>query len=130
MTVFAQTTEFTYQGKLNNGGTTAAGNFDMQFRLFDNPNAGQGTQQGATFTNPSVPATNGIFTVQLDFGSLVFAAGADLYLEISLRPAGNAGGYQSLVPRQRLTSAPYAIRALSAFTRVCGKKYIINYGLN
>lgn len=114
VTINAQTTAFTYQGKLTDGAAAASGNYDMQFRLFDNPNAGQGTQQGVTFTNASVPATNGIFTVQLDFGSAVFAAGADLYLEISLRPAGSAGGYTNLAPRQRLTSAPYAIRALSA----------------
>lgn len=112
--VSAQTTQFTYQGKLTDGGNPATANYDMQFRLFDNPTAGQGTQQGATVTNSSVPATNGIFTVVLDFGSQVFATGADLYLEISVRPAGSAGGYASLAPRQKITSAPYAIRALGA----------------
>ncbi len=114
VSVAAQATAFTYQGKLNDTNSPANASYDMQFRLFDNPNAGQGTQAGATFANPSVTATNGIFTVQLDFGSTVFAAGADLYLEISLRLAGSSGGYTSLAPRQRLTSAPYAIRALKA----------------
>lgn len=115
-TAAAQTTTFTYQGKLSSGGNPATANYDMQFRLFDNPNAGQGTQQGATFTNPSVAATNGIFTVQLDFGAAVFATGADLYLEISVRLAGSTGGYTSLAPRQRITSAPYAIHSLEATT--------------
>lgn len=40
----AQTTAFTYQGKLTDSGTPASGTYDMQFKLFDNPNAGQGTQ--------------------------------------------------------------------------------------
>ena len=110
----AQTTAFTYQGKLTESGLPPTAIYDMQFRLFDIPTAGLGTQQGATVTNPSVQATGGIFTAQLDFGAAVFAAGADLYLEISIRPAGSAGGYSSLAPRQRLTSAPYAIRAVNA----------------
>ena len=112
--VFAQTTDFTYQGKLSDGGNPANANYDMQFRLFDNPNAGQGTQQGATITNPSVTATSGVFSVQLNFGAAVFSSGADLYLELSVRPAGSNGGYTGLAPRQRIASVPYAIRSLSS----------------
>ena len=112
--VFAQTTDFTYQGKLNDGGNPANAIYDMQFRLFDLAGAGQGTQQGATITNPTVTVTNGNFAVSLDFGAAVFASGADRFLEISLRPAGNTGGYTSLAPRQKLTSAPYSVRSISA----------------
>lgn len=114
--ISAQTTAFTYQGKLNNGASPAAGNFDMQFRLFDDPDAGEGTQQGATVSKPAVATSNGVFSVQLDFGSAVFAAGADLYLEISLRSAGSSGGYTGLAPRQKFTSAPYSIKSKSADT--------------
>src|SRR5437868_1744111 len=32
---FAQTTSFTYQGRLTDGGTAANGNYDLQFVLFD-----------------------------------------------------------------------------------------------
>lgn len=113
---FAQTTEFTYQGKLNQNNTPATGNYDMQFRLWNDPNAGQGTQQGATVNKPNVAVTDGIFTVNLDFGTAVFASGADRFLEISVRPAGDTGGYTSLAPRQKLTSAPYAIRSKEAAT--------------
>ena len=115
-TISAQTTAFTYQGKLNNGSSPAAGNFDMQFRLFDDPDAGEGTQQGATVSKPAVATSNGVFSVQLDFGAEVFAAGADLYLEISLRSAGSSGGYTGLAPRQKITSAPYSIKSKSADT--------------
>ena len=112
--VFAQTTAFTYQGKLNDGGNPANAGYDMQFRLFDMAGAGQGTQQGATITNPTVVVTNGNFAVSLDFGSAVFASGADRFLEISLRPAGTTGGYTSLAPRQKLTSSPYSVRSVNA----------------
>lgn len=115
--VYGQTTAFTYQGRLTQSGASANASYDMQFRLFDVPASGSGTQQGPTLTfdgaggNPlPVVVTGGIFTVQLDFGSVVFATGSDLYLEVSLRPAGS-GGYTSLGPRQRVVSTPYAIRS-------------------
>jgi len=117
-TANAQTTSFTYQGKLTDSNVAATATYDMQFRLYDLPNAGQGTQLGATVVKPTVQATDGIFTTQLDFGAAVFAAGANVYLEISLRPAGNMGGYISLAPRQQITSAPYAIQSLNAMSAV------------
>ena len=46
--VSAQTTSFTYQGRLTDGGTAANGNYDLQFALFDNSSGG--TQIGATQT--------------------------------------------------------------------------------
>jgi hypothetical protein len=61
-----------------------------------------------------VTVTNGIFTVQLDFGSTPFM-GADRYLEIRVKKPSDAT-YTTLTPRQKLTSAPYAIRALVATT--------------
>lgn len=114
----AQTTEFTYQGRFTDSSQAQPtnGTYEMQFRLFDNPNAGQGMQQGATVTKPTVQVTNGIFTVGLDFGAGNFASGGNLYLELSVRPAGSQGGYSSLAPRQPITSAPYAVRSLNAAT--------------
>ena len=119
-TAIAQTTAFTYQGKLTDSGNLANAAYDMQFKLFDATT--NGNQIGATLTfdgnsgnPPSVSVTNGIFTVSLDFGS-VSLSGADRYLEIGLKPAGNPGGYQQLLPRQKLTSTPYAVQALKATT--------------
>lgn len=116
----AQTTEFTYQGKLTDSTVAQPtnGSYEMQFRLYDNPAAGQGNQQGLTLTKPAVQVVGGIFTVGLDFGALNFANGANLFLELSVRPAGNSGGYTSLAPRQQLTSAPYAIKSLSAASAI------------
>jgi len=107
----AQTSNFTYQGRLTLEGGPANGAYDMQFKLFDSDE----NQIGSTFTNPGVNVTNGIFAVQLDFGAAAFS-GAERYLEISVRPAGSADSYDTLLPRQLLTSAVYAIRAVSATT--------------
>jgi hypothetical protein len=39
-TAFAQTTAFTYQGRLTDAGNPASGNYDLQFKLFDAPSGG------------------------------------------------------------------------------------------
>lgn len=109
--VNAQTSAFTYQGKLSDGGNPASATYDMQFKLYDTPDVGTGTQQGATVTNSTVQVANGIFTVQLDYGAAVFN-GANRFLEIAVRPAGNPNPYTTLAPRQPITSTPYAIRSL------------------
>ena len=107
----AQTTAFTYQGKLTDAGQPANGNFDLQFKLFDAVSGG--TQQGGTLTNPTVAVSNGVFTVTLDFGANVFS-GAARFLEIAVRPAGSVNPYTVLAPRQPVQSTPYAIQTLHA----------------
>ncbi len=109
---FAQSSVFTYQGKLNESGTPASATYDMQFKLFDASSAGN--QIGVTQTKTNVTTTAGIFTVSLDFGAAAFD-GADKWLEISISPAGQ-NNYTTLAPRQKLDSAPYSIRASNATT--------------
>lgn len=109
--VWAQTTAFTYQGKLTDAGNPANGNYDLQFKLFDALAAG--TQQGATLVRNPVTVSAGVFTVTLDFGANVFS-GAARYLEIGVRPTGSASAYTILAPRQPITSSPYAIQTLNA----------------
>lgn len=109
--VLAQTTTFTYQGKLTDAGNPANGNYDLQFKLFDALSSG--TQQGATLVRNPVAASAGVFTVTLDFGANVFS-GAARFLEIGVRPAGSGNAYTVLVPRQPVTSSPYAIQTLNA----------------
>ena len=110
----AQTTVFTYQGKLNDNGNPASGPYDFQFKLFDTAVVGTGMQQGSTLSRSNVQVTAGIFTVQLDFGGAVFP-GTERYLEISVRPAGG-GAFTMLAPRQAVTSTPYALRSTTAGT--------------
>jgi hypothetical protein len=108
----AQTSGFTYQGRLSDSGNPANGSFDLQFRLFDTPGPGTGIQQGPTLVVNPVVVSAGIFTVILDFTVDVFT-GAGRYLEIGVRPAGTANAYAVLAPRQQVTSAPYAIETLN-----------------
>lgn len=107
----AQTTAFTYQGRLTDAGNPANGSYDLQCRLFDALNGG--TQQGASVALENVAVANGIFTVQLDFGAGAFP-GAARWLEIGVRPGTSTGAYTLLTPRQPITPAPYAMHSGAA----------------
>lgn len=109
-TVFAQTSRFTYQGRLTDGGTVANGNYDLQFALWDS--LSDGGQVGSTQTLNTVAVSNGVFAVSLDFGPNAFN-GANRFLEIRARPSGGAS-FTLLSPRQQITSTPYAVRSLNA----------------
>jgi len=113
-TARGQTTVFTYQGRLSDGGAPANGAYDLQFKLFDTASTGAGTQIGSTITNSALTVTGGVFTTQLDFGASAFP-GADRFLEISVRLAGS-GSFTVLSPRQPVIATPYAIRSTSAAT--------------
>lgn len=106
--VSAQTTEFTYQGRLTEGGQTTGGNYDFEFKLFDAEAGGTeiGTQQRL-----NVSVANGIFSVRLDFGANF--GGQPRFLEISVRPAGSGSDFTILTPRQPFASAPYSIKSLT-----------------
>jgi hypothetical protein len=110
----AQTTSFTFQGRLQDGGTSANGSYDFQFTLWDSLSGGAQQPQPSpvTVTKTNVPVTNGVFTVQLDFGASAFP-GADRFLETGVRLNGG-GTFTILAPRQPISSTPYAIRSASA----------------
>jgi len=105
-TAHAQGTAFTYQGRLDDGGSQANGSYDLTFALFDAVSGG--VQQGTTLTNAAIAVSNGLFTVTLDFGNQF--PGPDRWLEIGVRPNGG-GTFSMLAPRQPLTPTPYAVRA-------------------
>jgi hypothetical protein len=107
----AQTTAFTYQGKLGSGGAPANGDYQFEFKLFDSGLAGN--QIGTTQAVVAL-VQNGIFTTRLDFGAASFPADADRWLEISVRADASTNPYTVLSPRQQLNSVPYAIRSLRA----------------
>jgi hypothetical protein len=107
---FAQTTAFSYQGRLTDAGNPANGAFQMQFSLFDSLKSG--TQIGATLSDVAVTANQGIFGVKLDFGASALD-GTNRWLEIAVRR--NAGeSYTTLSPREQIASSPYSVRTLSA----------------
>ncbi len=99
-------TAFTYQGRLTDGGGPANGDYDFEFRLYD---ADSGVSQvGSTVTVGDVAVSDGLFTVQLDFGSSAFTGNAR-WLEIGVRAGSSSGAYTILAPRQPLTATPYAL---------------------
>ena len=85
--LFAQTTQITYQGSVKDGSSPANGNYDFEFLLFDAISGG--SQLGTTNSRNSVPVTDGIFSVNLDFGDQF--PGSNRFLEIRLRPTGGGG---------------------------------------
>ena len=103
---------FTYQGRLKDGGSPANDQYDFIFTLYDA--LGGGTQVGSPVTVTNQTVTEGLFTVQLDFGSGVFG-GEARWLEIAVRPAGG-GSYTTLDPRQPLTAVPYAMSLATGTT--------------
>ncbi len=112
----AQTSAFTYQGKLADSGNPASGQYDLQFKLFDTVTLGTGTQQGGTITVTSVTVAAGIFTVQLDFGSCPTCFdGSARFLEIAVKQTSGST-FTTLGPRQPVTSTPYAIKSQNAAT--------------
>ena len=96
-------TAFTYQGHLYDNNDVANDEYDFQFKLYD-ANVG-GSQVGSDVNVPDVDVIDGYFTVELDFGSSVFAGDAR-WLEIGVRPGAESGAYITLTPRQMLTPTP------------------------
>ena len=80
-------TEFTYQGRLTVGGAPANGTYDFEFKLFDAFSGG--SQVSKIVPQDDVTVSDGLFTVQLDFGN-VFDRTA-LYLEIGVSPGARPG---------------------------------------
>lgn len=105
--LLAQGTAFTYQGRLDDGGTPANGNYDFRFVIFDD--ASGGNQQGSTVVTNAIGVSNGVFTVTIDPGVGVFN-GLARWLEISVRPTGGVT-FTNVAPRQPITASPYAITA-------------------
>jgi trimeric autotransporter adhesin len=103
-------TAFTYQGRLVDAGSPAAGTYDLQFILMDA--ASGGSQVGAILTRDDVVVANGLFTVTLDFGTVF--AGSRRWLEVGVRPGSSTGAYTVVSPRQELTPSPNAAFSLSA----------------
>lgn len=97
-----QTTSFTYQGQLKQNGAPFSGTVNLQFRLWDDPIAG--TEVAPLVSRSGVPVVEGIFTVEIDFGSNFGTE--QRWIEVI------ANGLP-LSPRQPVTTAPMAIFALT-----------------
>ena len=110
LTAHAQTTAFSYQGRLSEAGNPVTGTRFFRFTLFDENGA---AIPGATL-DQTLTVTNGIFNTSLDFGAIAFP-GANRSLKISVKT--NAGdAYTDLSPRQEILAAPYSIKSKTADT--------------
>lgn len=102
----SQTTAFSYQGRLTDGGGLANGVYDFVLALADAPVAGSFT--GQPYSTNGVPVTNGIFTIQPDFGPGAIN-GQPRWLEIGVKTNGAPlPSLTMLSPRQPLLAAPLA----------------------
>ena len=109
----AQSTPFTYQGRLADDNGPINGSVDLLFRLLDaaDPNDLSTNILGSNQFQ-DVMLDDGVFTVTLDFQPFVFDGNA-YWLEIGVRPGGSQGGYTQLLPTQSIQPAPEAQVALS-----------------
>lgn len=97
-----QLPDFTYQGRLQQSGAPANGNFDLAFALYDQ--ASGGNQVGVTITQNDFPVVDGIFNVSLGFPGAF--TGTQLYLQVSVEGT-------PLLPRQAVATAPVSQFTLS-----------------
>ncbi len=108
VTTLAQTNEFTYQGKISVTGAPSA-NYDFEFNLCNDANCGSILD---TNSRLAVPVSDGVFTVKLNFAPGEFY-GSDRYLEIRVKRPSEMT-FTTLLPREKITSAPYSIQAAKA----------------
>jgi hypothetical protein len=109
----AQGTAFIYQGQLQNNGLMANGLYDFRFKLaVDSQGA---NDVGNPFLTNAIPVSNGLFNVDIDFGSGIFT-GTNLWLEVDVRTndPSNDQAYTTLTPLQVVAPSPYAILANTA----------------
>jgi hypothetical protein len=104
----------TYQGKILVGGASATTSLNMYFLLYDAPSGGNLLYTAAgTLGSPtsiSVTPNAGLFSVIFGEGGtntldpVIFKNNSDMYLEVQVET-------ETLTPRKRITSAPYAFNA-------------------
>ena len=111
VTLAAQSTAFTYQGRLNAGDSPANGIYEMYFTLYDAPT--NGNVVGTPATVAPLPVTNGLFGATLNFGASAFM-GADRWIEIAVTVFGSDQPVVTLIPRQPVMPVPYALHAANA----------------
>jgi hypothetical protein len=114
LSAYAQqsSTAFTYQGFLKDNNNPANAKYDLQFTLYDAPTGGNPI--GNPVVIDDLEITNGLFTVEIDFGINPFSSGQRRWIQIGIRPFNSTRPFIPLDPRIELTPVPYAIYAQKA----------------
>ena len=102
---------FTYQGQLRNAGQLVNGTVDVRFTLWDSDVGGTQIGNANSFTN--YPLTDGRFALGLNFGTGAFN-GDQRWVQVEFRNPAGTGQYLTLVPRDKILAAPYALYALNS----------------
>jgi hypothetical protein len=97
-------TAMSYQGQLQKSGGAYNGNCNFQFSLWDA--AAGGAQKGNTIAKTATTVTNGLFSVELDFGDQF--TGDARWLQTAVQCTGDAA-FITLTPRHTLNAVPYAL---------------------
>ncbi|MBL8896844.1 MAG: hypothetical protein JNM84_04420 [Planctomycetes bacterium] len=105
----AQTTAISYQGRLQIAGQPVNGAADLRFTLFSSLASPIPIGSTLTFVNQTV--VDGLVALELDFGADAWTSGLtpDRFLQVEVRAPAGAGSYVTLLPRQRVTAAPFSI---------------------
>ncbi|MCB0256194.1 MAG: hypothetical protein KDI55_20930, partial [Anaerolineae bacterium] len=106
-------TAFTYQGRLVDDGNPASGVYDFKFRLYDA--ASGGSLIGVAQSVDDLAVSDGLFTVDLDFGTGAFD-GQARWLEISVKRDADVS-YTTLSPLVALTPSPNALALPGLWTQ-------------
>ncbi|MFT5423294.1 MAG: hypothetical protein ACI89L_001068 [Phycisphaerales bacterium] len=103
----------TYQGRLTDSGQPANGTYEINVNYYDSAVGGTWL---AGDGHTGVVVTDGLFMVPMaayEFSSFGSGLG-EIWLDLEVRPGGSFDPYTPLAPRQIVTKAPLAHRALNA----------------
>lgn len=113
-------TAFTYQGQLKQAGVPVSETCDFEFSLWNGDNDPTPGSEVATTIPLTTEVGNGLFKVELDFGSAVFS-GSPRWLEIKVCCSSPCSPtFVTLTPRQPMTATPYAIHTRGIFVDDAG----------
>lgn len=104
---------FLYQGRLQESGVPVDGTVSLLFGLYE---VDWGGYPLAVNTRENVVVNDGVFTVDLDFGSTYFD-GRPLWLEISVEQDPNT--WVAMSPRQPIRPGPYAMHSFAGGDGTC-----------
>lgn len=116
-------TAMTYQGRMEKDGRLYSGPAEVRLSVWNA--AGAGTQLGAAQTITTTVA-GGLFNVEYDAGVSAFEPNAQAWLQVEVRE--NSGQPFTVLPRQKLTAAPFSSATRGLFVAGSGANARVGIG--